>query len=260
MKSNEVMGRFFTSSIFISLIWFNLLPLASFAQHTLPGVPYTTYDFQSLQRQLGYDDNTHSKATAEELEALETYSEKFDTYYRDINNYLRNYPNPFYDWDSISPKQAKIIAHNLNSYILKSPPLPRNLILFRGSSLSFRKNKSYKLNEVIHEKGFLSTSTSLDVAEFFATEKCDQPHSPNRKAIHILYSSKTPLIGALIDQGENEVLLNSGHKLKIMQRKHQGTFDVYLTQVCNKECDPKTPSELLQWHKDITLAPCKSAQ
>lgn len=260
MKSDEAMGRFFTSSIIISFIWFSLLPIAGFAQQTLPEVLYTTYDFQSLKKQLGYDANTHTNATAEELEALDTYSEKFDSYYRDINKYLRNYPNPFYDWDSISPKQAKVIARNLNSYILKSPTLPKNLILFRGSSLSFRKNKSYKLNEVIQEKGFLSTSTSLDVAEFFATEQCDQPHSPNRKAIHILYSSKAPLVGALINQGENEVLLNSGHKLKIMQLKQHGAFDVYLTQICNKECDSKIPTQLLQWHKEVTLDPCKSTQ
>lgn len=218
---------------------------------------YKTYSFKKLYKQLGYRKYSHFTATADEILALNTYSEKFDSYYRDINMHLREYPNTDYDWDSISPEQAQKIAFDLNKYILKTPKLPPDLILFRGSAMSFRNNRSYKINEEIIEKAFLSTSTSLKTAEFFATKLCQEKDTPDLKAIHMLYSSKQPLLGILINQREGEVLLASGLKLRIMSIKSQGPFDIYLTQICDQVCATNAPKQIQKFHSKIMLNPCK---
>lgn len=183
-------------------------------------------------------------ASESAMSDLETYTSKEDTWYRDINAYLRNFPNTDYDWDSISPEEAAPMVKNIDSIYNKLATLPQDLILFRGVDLKFRKSKPYEIGEEFIEKGYASTSSSLKVADYFANHINDNESTPSLKAILVLYSPQKALKGILIDQGEDEVLLAHGERIRIMDVDKTRKFHVYLAQVCQKVCETILPEKL----------------
>jgi len=204
------------------------------------------YDFKTLYNSLGYPDISQLGdseeglikfgATEDEIFDLMTYTSKEDSYYKEINNYLRFYPKS-YEWYGISPKEAKKIVKSIDSIFKKVPELPGNLVLFRGIDLKFRNDRPYEINEEFIDKGYVSTSVSFKIAEYFAIGINDNDTSPSRKAIFVLYFDTTGEKGILIDRGEDEVVLRRNLKFKVMDKKdNTAKYDLYLLQICLNIC------------------------
>jgi len=202
------------------------------------------YNFQELWTQLNYPMALEKAATEDAMADLETYTSKEDTWYRDINSYLRNFPKTNYNWDSISPEQAGPMVKNIDSIYAKLNSIPADIILFRGVDLKYRKNKSFEAGEEFVEKGYASTSTSYKVADYFANHINDNETTTSLKGILVLYSKKKNLKGILIDQGEDEVLLAHGEKIRIMEVDNSRKYHVYLAQVCEVKCETTLPAGL----------------
>lgn len=208
----------------------------------LYALEYRTFQFHKLAEQLGYPNETYFGSTGEEVSDLETYTSKEDAFYREINDYLRFYPDP-YDWNGTTPMQARSIVGNIDKIFVRIPTLPQDLILFRGVGLKHRKNKSFRIGEEFVEKGYVSTSTSFKVAEHFATKESDKSRSV-KKAIFVLYQNSHGHKGILIDQNEDEVLLKHRQKLKIMALKKSG---LYLVQVCKTSCAKRMNKDIARF-------------
>lgn len=213
-------------------------------------IQYQDYNFKQLYNKLGYqsaneEELNYFNASEDEIDALETYISKDDTYYRDINNFLRAFPDPHYSWDSISPKEAQVLVKNLDRFFSRVPKLPQNLILYRGVDLNYRKNISFKVGDEFVEKGYSSTSTSFKTAYYFANEMNDRSTSQTKKAIYVFYMTNPYLKGVLIDQGEDEVLLEHNGKIRIMAFDKSKKYDLYLAQLCSKVCEKEIRSGLL---------------
>ncbi|MGZ3789996.1 MAG: ADP-ribosyltransferase [Bacteriovorax sp.] len=209
----------------------------------LCALEYKTYPFAELSHQLGYPNATYFGSTDDEIMDLETYTSKEDTYYQEINSYLRFFPAP-YTWNGTSPEQAKKIVASIDTIFSRLPSLPQDLILFRGVDLKYRKNKSFAIGQEFVEKGYVSTSASFKVAEYFATG-INGESTKSKKAIFVLYQNLPDQKGILIDQGEDEILLKHEQLLKVMSRKkNNSSYETYLVQVCKISCDQ-------QMNKDI---------
>lgn len=212
-----------------------LIPLVLLSLN-LGAVEYKIYDFANLQKSLGYPNDTYFGASDEQIADLETYISKEDTYYKEINSYLRYFPAP-YEWFGISPEQAKVMVENIDGLYAKTPTLPEDLILFRGVNLKYRKNRSFSIGEEITEKGYVSTSTTLAVAKHFAI-KLNDTSAGTKKAVLVLYQENSDHKGILIDQNEDEVLLRRDQALKVMATKStHSLYETYLVQVCKLTCE-----------------------
>lgn len=211
-----------------------------------------TYNFNELFQNLGYPTNpTYFGSSEEEIQDLETYTSKEDTFYKEINSYLRYFPAE-YDWNGIGPSDAKIIVNHIDQIFKRVPSLPQDIVLFRGINLNFHGNKSYKTGEEFIEKGYVSTSTNFKIAKYFAVEKDkDSEEKTSRKAILVYYSNQPNPKGILIDQGEDEVILEHGERIRIMATKNINSgYDLYLAQICTKICETKPTQDAFDtWEK-----------
>lgn len=194
------------------------------------------YGFKTLYTGLGYPSPTFFGSSEAELLDLESYTSKQDAFYAEINGYLRFYPAP-YDWYGTGPEDAKGIVANIDRIFTRTPALPADLILFRGLDLKFRAGKPYAVNEEFIDKGYVSTSVSYKVAEYFTTIGDDKGKNSG-KAVFVIYSNRPGEKGILIDQGEDEVILGHGLKFRAMASRNTGKgYDLYLVQACAKTCD-----------------------
>ena len=194
------------------------------------------YDFKTLYSGLGYPSPTLFGSGEAELLDLESYTSKQDAFYAEINGYLRFYPEP-YDWYGTGPEDAKSIVANIDRIFARAPALPADLILFRGLDLKFRAGKPYAANEEFTDKGYVSTSVSYKVAEYFTTIGDDKGKNSG-KAVFAIYNNRPGEKGLLIDQGEDEVILRHGLKFRAMARRETGKgYDLYLVQACSGACD-----------------------
>lgn len=191
------------------------------------------YDFKALYKGLAYTDS-YFGAGEDELFALNTYTSTEDTYYKEINDYLRFHPAP-YDWSGTSPEDAKKLVADIDRVFTRVPALPQDIMLFRGLDLAFRGNKSYTYLEEFTDKAYFSTSTSFKVAKRFA-ENEDKPEA--KKAVFAIYANRAGEKGILVGQGEDEVILRRGLKFKVMaKKKSSGSYELYLVQVCSAPCE-----------------------
>ncbi len=230
-------------SKFILVLFILLLAPYSF------GAELKNYNFSKLYKDLSYLESENFGASEEEIEALNTYTTKEDSFYRDINAYLRAFPDTNYDWYGVSPEDSKKIVKNLDRYLTRVPNIPNNIVLYRGVDLKRRKNKSFVSGEEFIEKGYLSTSTSYKVAYYFANEMNDRARNGTRKGIFVLYSTLSPLKAILIDQGEDEALLKHSQKIRIMQVKTKKNYDIYLAQICSQVCLKEASPEAKRFFK-----------
>lgn len=227
-------------------IWFILaILLTSFSSHALE---YKTYRFSELSKILGYPSETFFGSSEKEISDLNTYTDQEDPCYQEINGFLRYFPAP-YEWYGTGPEQAREMVASIDAIFKRTPPLPSDLIFFRGLTLNFRKNKDFSIGEEFTDLGFVSTSTNVKVAYHFAVEmNKDQPEK--KKAIMVMYlgegTSKASVKGILIDQGEDEIILPHGQKMKIMAQRSspKKEYDTYLVQICRDQCQSDLPSEM----------------
>jgi hypothetical protein len=197
------------------------------------------YKFEQLADSLGYPNETYFGSTEEEIQDLETYTTKDDNFYKEINSFLRYFPKA-YEWNGIGPADAKVMVNHIDHIFARVPSLPQDLILFRGIDLKFRESKSFKVGDEVIEKGYVSTTTSFNVAEYFAIElpSMDEQPSTARKAIFTYYINDKNLKGILIDGSESEVILKHGIKIRVMDLRNTHTpYDFYLAQICVKACE-----------------------
>lgn len=193
------------------------------------------YDFTALYGSLGYPSPDYFGSSEEEVQDLEAYTDKDDTFYSEINGYLRYYPAP-YDWYGTGPEDAKAIVGRIDRIFKKVPALPADLILFRGLGLGHRADKPFALGEEFVDKGYISTSLSYSVARFFAVEMDEA--KPSRRALFAIYLTRPGEKGILVDQGEDEVILKHGRRFRVMaQKAGVKTYDLYLVQACSGPCE-----------------------
>ena len=195
------------------------------------------YGFKALFRALGYPSPDYFGSSEDEVQDVGTYTDKEDSFYKEVNDYLRYYPEP-YEYHGTTPEMARDMVKNIDRVFARVPALPADFILFRGIGLKYHGNKPYELGEEFTDKGYVSTSASYKVARYFAVEMDDNPAPEARKAILTIYFSRPGQKGILVDQREDEVILRHGTKYRVMGIKDNvKKYDLYLVQVCADSCD-----------------------
>jgi hypothetical protein len=194
------------------------------------------YDFKSLYGSLGYPSPDYFGSSEEELQDITTYTSKEDTFYGEINGYLRFHPAP-YEWYGTGPEDAKVIVEHIDRVFTRAPAIPGDLILFRGLGLGWHGSKPFAAGEEFTDKGYVSTSVTYSVARYFALEMGDE-EKPERRAIFAIYLTRPSEKGILVDQGEDEVMLPRGRKFRVMaQKAGVAKYDLYLVQACAAACE-----------------------
>ena len=208
------------------------------------------YDFKKLYEDLGYKKQTnYFNSTQDELMAIESYIDKYDNFYGEINDFLRFHPMP-YEWSGTGPEDAKWMVAGIDHIISKAPEIPSDIILFRGLTLKWRGNKAFTVGEEFLDKAFVSTSTTYSEAEYFAKGLSDPKRAKEKKALFALYFDQEHVKGLMIDQGEDEIILNHGKKFRIMEKKVKAEYDLYLVQVCTNTCNSLVKrKEISSWWK-----------
>jgi len=212
-----------------------------------------TYDFKLLYKDLGYPSPDYFGSNETEVMDLDSYTSKQDSFYEEINGYLRFFPAP-YTWYGTGPDDAKLIVKNIDKVFTRVPALPADLMLFRGLDLKFRASKPYAIGEEFIDKGYVSTSVSFKVARYFAIEINDNETTASRKAVFTLYLDRPGEKGILIDQGEDEVILKHGRKFKVMAKKDNVTkYDLYLVQACSSACSAALPADVSDFWTNFSV-------
>jgi hypothetical protein len=204
------------------------------------------YDFDSLYRGLGYPSEDYFGSADDEVMDVETYISKDDTYYGEINGYLRFYPEP-YDWYGISPESAREMVGRIDRVMERAPAIPGDIVVFRGLGLGWRGNKPFEEGEEFTDKAYVSASADFGVARYFAVEK--DPEDESRRAVFAIYFTRPEERALLIDQGEDEVMLERGRRFRVMARRHGvKKYDLYLVQACTETCEPGlSPEAAVFW-------------
>lgn len=245
VKMNQVSRGQFIIRVKLWAMKLKILPLFAWAMlsFNLYALEYKTYLFSELSQKMGYPNETYFGSSEDQIANLETYISKEDTFYKEINSYLRYFPAP-YDWNGLSPEQAKLMVENIDRIYNKIPALPQDLILFRGVNLKYRHNKSFAMGEEFNELGYLSTSSTFKVATHFAT-KLNDSSAENKKAILVLYQNRSEHKGILIDQNEDEVLIKHRQPLRVMAlKKNNPLYELYLVQICKLSCEQEINKDI----------------
>ncbi|MDA8244923.1 MAG: hypothetical protein M0025_12500 [Elusimicrobia bacterium] len=196
--------------------------------------PLRVYDFRRLYGGLGYPSPDYFGSSAEAVADIETYTSKDDSFYGEINGYLRYYPGE-YEWYGTGPEDARKIVARLDTVFANVPSLPRDAVLFRGLRLGWHGNKPFSEGEEYVDKGYVSTSFTLKVAEHFALEMGGEEDDGARKAVLVIYTAR-PEKGILVDQGEDEAILPHGRRFRVMAFRPGPGYDLYLVQLCPAAC------------------------
>jgi len=207
-----------------------------YAAQTAPSALHI-YDFKKLYAKLGYTP-TYFNASRDAMMALESYTDEYEEFYTEINNYLRYYPAQ-YDWTGTSPADAKVYVKQIDGIIQKAPALPADMVLFRGMDFSYRQNRPFAAGEEFSDKAYVSTSASFKVAHDFATQDTKNPQA--KRTILVIYQSGTHRKGLLYNQGEDEVILPHGSKFKAMAAAQKNGYILYLVQWCEATCENAAP-------------------
>jgi hypothetical protein len=215
------------------------------------------YEFKKLFQDLGYTAQTnYFNSTVDEITSIESYIDKYESYYSEINNYLRFHPG-HYDWDGTSPEMARQNVKDIDHIMTRAPQIPGDIILFRGLTLKWRGDKPFELGEEYQDKAYISTTTTYSVAEYFAKGLSSDKNLSNKKALFALYFSQPKIKGLLIDQGEDEIILGHGKKFRIMDKIPLAEYDYYLVQVCAKICETQMKKKDVQdwWTQQKKITP-----
>lgn len=185
---------------------FALVLLFIFSQSLLAQTPMT---MAQLTKHLGYSNYAESeKLTDDESWAIMAYTFTDETDYKDMNGYLRFGEN--YDLYNQTPKSVQKLIDDVISGMHKFPKIPKNVKLYRGTTLKYRGNKCFTQGEKLDEKAFLSTSLSKKVAKHFAFSM----NSGKGALLTLkLNSQQTGLL--ITENNEAEILFPPGKKITI---------------------------------------------
>lgn len=206
------------------------------------------YNYDELYSALNYQAIEETVRNSDQMDSLNQYVYSFDSYYQEINDYLRYYPGK-YNWYGIGPRDARKYIKDINFLIKNHPTLPKDLTLFRGLDLTWRKNKPFQIGEKFSDKAFTSTSLNLKIAEEFASQERETSKN-SEKALFVMYFANPLQKGILVSKDEEEVILPSGLTFKVMKAKDKQQYQMYLIQVChNSKCNINPPdSTLTDWN------------
>jgi hypothetical protein len=203
------------------------------------------YNFKDLYKSLNYSADLFG-ARPETIDSLKLYTDKHELYYKEINGYLRYYPDD-YEWYGTSPEMAEIEVRNIDKIFTLVPLLPSDMTLFRGINLSWHKDLPLKVDEEFTDLGFVSTSTDFDVAKKFAVSSPPILWKETTNAILVMYFSELKKAeGLLIDQKEDEILLPHRQHFKVMAENKLKDYTLYLVQICKWKACETSPAKLEQ--------------
>lgn len=154
------------------------------------------------------------------------YTNYDDPLYKEINGLLRGTLKDDEMWYYTSIESIIEDVGLIDDAISSVPPLPENLLLFRGSGLRFRNKKPYKIGKIFTDKGFYSSSVNLRQGYAFAGKD---------GVLYITYSSKPYREGILTNEMEHEVLIPRNQSFKVMDSFYDGKAWRQLIQRCQSE-------------------------
>lgn len=181
---------------------------------------------QELANKLGYNSNIYENQilSSDERESLSSYISYDDPLYEDVNGYLRGTTSEFWYFSSTSQIDSHIKL--MDRAIAKLPRLPSEMILFRGQTLGYRKDKKFEVGEIITDKAYWSTTTNLKVAESFASVD---------GSVFVIYNNQKDFKGVILNTSEDEVLLQRNIVAKVMKSKLRNNIQIALVQLCETE-------------------------
>lgn len=190
------------------------------------------WDHAELSNHLGYSPQVlkNKFLKASERIAIDKYAAYKTAYYEDINPYLRG-QGVGYEY-ARDEAEIKFYVSEIDRGISKVPALPKDLVLFRGEGLKYRGNRPHQVGEVMLQKAYVSTSSSMEEAKQFIS---------SNGTLFILYSTQKRFSGIVINDFESEVLLPREVTFKIMAvrpLKDKGSRNsayVAVVQICENE-------------------------
>lgn len=178
---------------------------------------------QELATKLGYHRNIfeNQMLSEEERFSLASYISYDDPLYEDVNGYHRGTTTEFWYFRELSEidQQIKLMDQSFN----KVPHLPKDLVLFRGQTLGYRKDRPFENGEIFTDKAYWSTTTRPKNAEVFAGTS---------GVLFIVYSGQKKFKGIVLNETENEVLLPRDLTFKVMSTKMKKNLQLALIQIC----------------------------
>lgn len=203
---------------------------------------------QKLEKKLGYSgmDSIEERVSPMAFRALDDYKSIF---YSTMNSFLRSSK---YNLSNLPVSTELMRTHLLDTIFYNFPALPENLILFRGSSLGYRKNQPYRAEEIFTEFSYVSTSADIKVAESFS-------HSINKDdngQVMALYFQKGLIQKGLVlcDEKESEVLLPHKISFRVMDEVPMSDprITLSLVQICttDQSCEFEVRKDVVKkWEK-----------
>lgn len=199
-----------------------LIPLCTYASHINSYHNLTTLERSSI-------------ACYQNLEICKKPEFSYDQPHKIINNFLRfGYLTKYKYKDQILSN-----IHQLDSAISKSTRSKR-LSLYRGVDLEYRSNKPFLIGEEFIDKGFVSTSTNMNIAKVFSGQKMTlfKIYSPiDFKGFYYNITQEDMYNHEVEEQlyvEEEEVLLPRESRFKVMSKtcEYVDYKCIYTLQLC----------------------------
>jgi hypothetical protein len=177
-----------------------------------------------LDKEPGVFSKGNKNYTADETSAVLAYASQSG--YKTINSYARTGKDPpEFKWSAYSPEKVAEFTKNLDSAIEHSGGLQADALLARGGKFGPAITKKLVPGAVFTDKGFLSTSTNLNIAKDFAGLAVGgSPVRAKKGTIATIFSIRakkgTKYLKIAIEQ---EILFARGSKLRVISAKMSGT-------------------------------------
>ncbi len=181
---------------------------------------------QELATKLGYSSNIYENQilSSDERDSLSSYTSYDDPLYEDVNGYLRGTTSNFWYFQNTAEIDVQIKL--MDRAIRRLPRLPQEMVLFRGQTLGYRKDKKFEVGEIVTDKAYWSATTSLKVAERF---------SNSDGSVFVIYNNQKDFKGVNLNSLEEEVLLPRDIVARVMKSKLRNNLQLALVQLCETE-------------------------
>lgn len=183
-----------------------------------------------LQMRVGYTglEGVQKKVDDAVFQSLVRYKSSDTT---QMNKTLRKFQDFL---PTISTNKIINDIHAIDSIFESLPELPYGLLLFRGSTLNFRQNRPYEVNEVGQEWTYTSTTLNILSAYKYAQPKVQKDRGQILVYYFAVDADRKAI--AVCDPVDEEVLLPRRISFKVMDtlRLNEDTrISLSLVQICN---------------------------